>query len=58
MPQKAKVMERLEDELDIAISKAKRAGLSYPRILYCILHRLEIMVYQCSAEGWMDKDTK
>ena len=58
MPEKAKLMELLEYELDILILKASRAGLSYPRIFYCVLHRLETMLLQCSAESWIEKDER
>jgi hypothetical protein len=55
MPDKPELIELLESEFDIIIYKAKRSGLTYPRILSCILHRLENMVNQCTAEAWLEK---
>lgn len=51
----ADAIELFESELDRLTLVGHKQGLSYPRILYCILHRLECMVLQCGAEQWLER---
>ena len=41
-----------EVDLDRIIMVGHKQGITYPRIFYCILHRLEQLVLECLAEEW------
>jgi len=51
--EQAKLMELFEIDFDRLILVGHKQGLSYPQLFYCILHRLEAMILQCSAEEWL-----
>lgn len=55
MPDNADLMEMFEKDIDRLILVGHKQGLSYPRILYCMLHRLEELVLQCSTEQWIEQ---
>jgi len=54
MVEQAELMELFEVDFDRLIMVGHKQGLSYPQLFYCVLHRLEQMVLQCSAEQWLE----
>ena len=54
MADDAEAMELLEQDLERLIMVGRKEDITYPQILYCILHRLSEMVLQCQAEQWLE----